>query len=176
MKPRALAIAALIFAAVFASHFGYQAFQKTHVANQWVQVSAPPTSLWSRYVERGDYWLGYSYALAAAFTAFALVLTISRRRQAASGVVGGITLLGVLYGAGCFLIGCCGSPMLAVYLSLFGSAVLGFLKPLVAVITTLSVGVSAAVVIRRSRAPACATCEPTLAAKSTAGIEATRFD
>lgn len=176
MKPRALAIAVFVFAAAFALHFGYHAFEETHVANQWVQVPAPPTSLWSRYVERGDYWLGYSYALAAAFTAFALVLTIDRRRRAASGVVGGITLLGVLYGAGCFLIGCCGSPMLAVYLSLFGSSVLGFLKPLVAVITTLSVVASAAVVIRRSRAPACATCEPTLTPNSTAGIEPTRSD
>ena len=173
MKPSALAIAALVFAGVFASHLGYHVLQETHVANQWVQVSAPETSVWSRYVERGDYWLGYSYALAAAFTAFALLLTISRRRQAATGVVGGMTMLGVLYGAGCFLIGCCGSPMLAVYLSLFGSSVLGFLKPLVAVITTLSVAVSAVLIIRRSRASTCATCEPT-PAKSTDGFEVTR--
>ena len=48
-------------------------------------------------------------------------------------------LTGILYIGGCFLLGCCGSPMLAVYLSLFGSSFLGFTKPLVATITTVSV-------------------------------------
>ena len=161
MKSWAMALAALVFAVVFASHFGYQAFQETHVANQWVQVSAPATSAWFRYVERGDYWFGYSYALAAAFTAFALTLIIRKRRQAAQGVVGGVTLLGILYGAGCFLIGCCGSPMLAVYLTLFGSSVLGLLKPLVAIVTTVSVAVTAMLVLRRARTASCPTCAPT---------------
>ncbi len=71
-----------------------------------------------------------------------------------------MTLVGVLYGAGCFLIGCCGSPMLAVYLSLFGASVLGFLKPLVAIVTTLSVVASAIVIVRRARTSTCATCQP----------------
>jgi len=53
--------------------------------------------------------------------------------------VGGVTLTGILYVGGCFLLGCCGSPMLTVYLSLFGSSFLGITKPLVATITTVSV-------------------------------------
>ena len=73
-----------------------------------------------------------------------------------------MTLVGVLYGAGCFLIGCCGSPMLAVYLSLFGATVLGFLKPLVAIVTTLSVAASAIVIVRRARTSSCPTCQRTL--------------
>jgi hypothetical protein len=40
---------------------------------------------------------------------------------------------------GCFLIGCCGSPMLAVYLSLFGAKALGLGKPLMALVTLISV-------------------------------------
>ena len=40
---------------------------------------------------------------------------------------------------GCFLIGCCGSPMLAVYLSLFGAKALGLGKPLMALVTLVSV-------------------------------------
>ena len=41
---------------------------------------------------------------------------------------------------GCFLIGCCGSPMLAVYLSLFGAKALGLGKPFMALVTLVSVG------------------------------------
>jgi hypothetical protein len=157
----AIVAAVIVFAAVFGLHFGLVSWQHSHVAAQWVRISnAPDPSAWARYLERGDAWFGYSYALATAFTAFALALTI-RRRRAASGVVGGMTLVSVLYGAGCFLIGCCGSPMLAVYLSLFGASVLGFLKPLVAIITTFSVVVSAIVIVRRARASSCPTCPPT---------------
>ena len=54
--------------------------------------------------------------------------------------MGGITLVGVLMAGGCFLIGCCGSPMLAVYVSLFGSRALGVGKPLTALVTLVSVG------------------------------------
>lgn len=112
------ALAALAFAATLGLHFGVLSWQHAHVASHWVHVAgAPDQSAWARYVGQGDYWFGYSYALAAAFTVFALALTIRQRRQAAQGIVGGVTMLGVLYGAGCFLIGCCGSPMLAVYLS-----------------------------------------------------------
>src|SRR5208283_3790556 len=48
----------------------------------------------------------------------------------AGAAAGGLTLLGALMAGGCFLIGCCGSPMLAVYLSLFGAKALGLGKPL----------------------------------------------
>ena len=163
MNRSGLAVMAVVFAAVFGLHFGLVSWQQAQVAAQWVRVSsAPGISAWERYVERGDYWFGYSYALAAAFTVFAFAMTIRQSRRAASGVVGGVTFLGVLYGAGCFLIGCCGSPMLAVYLSLFGSSILGFLKPIVAAITTLSVVVSAVLILRRARASSCATCQPAL--------------
>jgi hypothetical protein len=58
---------------------------------------------------------------------------------AVGAAVGGITLVGVLMAGGCFLIGCCGSPMLAVYVSLFGSRALGVGKPLTALVTLVSV-------------------------------------
>ena len=41
--------------------------------------------------------------------------------------MGGITLSGFLAVAGCYLLGCCGSPMLAVYMSLFGVSFLRIL-------------------------------------------------
>lgn len=153
---------AVVFALVFGLHFGLITREQTHVAAQWVSVEGQSAPAWAQYLQRGDYWFGYSYALAAAFTTFAIGLTVRQRRRAAQGVLGGVTLLGVLYGAGCFLIGCCGSPMLAVYLSLFGTSVLGLLKPVVALITTLSVAISAAVILRRARSKSCESCEARL--------------
>ncbi len=159
MKPPLL-IALAVFGAVLGLHFGYHAWQEARVAAQWVQIAAAPSpSAWTNYLERGDYWLGYSYALAAGFTAFGLARMVRRRRQAAASVAGGVTMLGVLYGAGCFLVGCCGSPMLAVYLSVFGASVLGFIKPIVAAVTTLSVVGSAILLEGRTRRASCE-CPP----------------
>lgn len=156
-----LGLAALVFVATLGLHFGVLSWQHAQVAAHWLRISdAHDDSAWARYVGQGEYWFGYSYALAAAFTVFALAQTVRQRRRAAQGIVGGVTMLGVLYGAGCFLIGCCGSPMLAVYLSLFGSSVLGFLKPLVALVTTISVVVSTVLIIRRARTTECDCCAP----------------
>jgi len=85
--------------------------------------------------------MGFSYALGAAFAAWALLQYLAVRQAAmAAGAAGGVTLVGVLMGAGCFLIGCCGSPMLGVYAGIFGAKALGVGKPLMALVTVLSVG------------------------------------
>lgn len=95
---------------------------------------------WHRYVRSEGYWTGYTYALSLGFAAVAF--RNYRERRFCSGgaaVVGGVTLSGFLAFAGCFLVGCCGSPMLGVYLSLFGAEFLPFAKPLVAGITTVMI-------------------------------------
>ena len=93
------------------------------------------------YMQSQDYFTGFSYGLGTAFAAWAILQFIRQRRAAfAAGAVGSVTLVGVLMAAGCFLIGCCGSPMLGVYLSLFGAKALGAGKPLMALITLLSTG------------------------------------
>lgn len=156
MKAARLILCLLVFLGVFSAHLGYKAWQEQRIAARWVTIeSSSRPSAWARYVERQDYWLGYSYALVAAFTAFAFFRTLEHRRREARGVLSGITLLGVLYGVGCFLIGCCGSPMLGVYLSIFGASILGALKPIVAGITTLSVVLSGVYLVRRSRQACC---------------------
>jgi hypothetical protein len=144
------------FVAVFSAHLGYHAWREHRVAAQWVSVEAPQRpSPWARYFERQDYYLGYSYALAAAFTAFAILKTVQQRRREARGILSGLTLMGALYVGGCYLIGCCGSPLLGVYLSLFGASFLGALKPIVAGVTTVSVLASGVYTARRSRRPCC---------------------
>lgn len=88
-----------------------------------------------------DYYLGFSYALGAAFAVWATVQFVRTCQAAmAAGAAGSVTLVGVLMAAGCFLLGCCGSPMLGVYLALFGAKFLGAGKPIMALVTLLSVG------------------------------------
>ena len=88
-----------------------------------------------------DYFLGFSYALGAAFAVWAMVQFVHTRKAAmAAGAAGSVTLVGLLMAGGCFLLGCCGSPMLGVYLALFGAKFLGAGKPLMAAVTLLSVG------------------------------------
>ena len=93
------------------------------------------------YLAAQDYFLGFSYALGAAFAMWAGGQFLRQRRAAlAAGAVGSIGLVGVIMAGGCFLLGCCGSPMLGVYLALFGAKALGVGKPLMAGITLLSTG------------------------------------
>ncbi len=72
------------------------------------------------YFQARDYYTGFSYALGAAFAAWAIGrFSRSRQTAMAAGAAGSITFVGVLMAAGCFMIGCCGSPMLGVYLGIF---------------------------------------------------------
>ena len=127
----------LTFVLILLLHAVYSIRQTLQASQQWAQFGNTP--LWFSYFTRQDFFMGFSYALAGAFTVYALLKFSESKKICAAGVIGGVTLIGVLNLAGCFLLGCCGSPMLAVYLSLFGSSFLGFTKPLVAAITTTSV-------------------------------------
>ena len=127
----------IAFILVLLFHIIYSIWKALQISQQWVQFEN--ISFVSQYFKRQDFFLGYSYALAGAFTIYALLKLLQNRRSGVVGVVSGVTLTGILYIGGCFLLGCCGSPMLVIYLSLFGSSFLGFTKPLVATITTASV-------------------------------------
>ena len=127
------------FVAVFTLHAIFSIWQGISVSRQWVQVEE--VNWIQRYFGRQDYLLGFSYALAGSFTVYAFLKFLSNRGGSMSGVVGGVTLTGVLYFGGCFLLGCCGSPILAVYLSLFGSSFLGFTKPLTLIVTLTSIAI-----------------------------------
>jgi tetrahydromethanopterin S-methyltransferase subunit A len=141
------------FFAVLLIHFAYTVWQTIETTNKWKQVKEI-NPFW-QYFERQDFFLGLSYALTAAFTAYAIANFLEKRKSGIVGTVGGFTLAGLLYFAGCFLTGCCGSPMLTVYLSLFGSSVLGFAKPLTAGLTTMSVILGFAWINRNSKTKVC---------------------
>lgn len=112
------------------------------VQNVWLTVPAAESPGWlDRYIIGEYYWMGYVYALSIAFAAYALLLFMSTRVSSTGRfAIGSISLSGFLAIFGCFLVGCCGSPMLGVYLSLFGASFLPFAKPLVALITTILIG------------------------------------
>jgi hypothetical protein len=137
---------AIVFLAVFAAHALYVDACAMSAPSGWMDFgisanAAGPLGL-RAYWRGQDYFVGFSYALAAAFATWALSRSIFLRQGravAAGAAAGGVTLVGALMAGGCFLIGCCGSPMLAVYLSLFGAKALGLSKPLMALVTFVSV-------------------------------------
>ena len=140
-------IPAVVFVTIFVAHALYLGFFAVSAPSGWTDFNmsanaAGPLGL-GTYWRGQDYFIGFSYALGAAFAAWALSRCIAFRRgrlAAGGAAVGGLTLVGVLMAGGCFLIGCCGSPMLAVYVSLFGAKALGIGKPLTALVTLASVG------------------------------------
>lgn len=125
------------FAAVLAVHF--LGFGLSSPATRWVSLEGDRSTSWLRaYLESQSYWLGASYGLSLAFGAVALRRYREERFCGVPSLAfGGVTLTGFLAIAGCYLLGCCGSPMLAVYLTLFGAAFLPLAKPIIFSITAV---------------------------------------
>ena len=129
------------FAVVLALHVAYRAFFPETVPGQerWVSVPTAQPSPVAVYLHSQAYFLGLSYASAAAFAVVAFRRYKERRHCADRNLaLGGIGISGVLAVAGCFLVGCCGSPMLGVYVSLVGAWILPLTGPLTLAITLLS--------------------------------------
>ena len=135
-----------VFIAVWLVHYVWLGFfpEQDPAQSRWVEIAAPAQASWFRnYVETQSYWLGFSYALSLAFAAVALRRYREQRLCASRNLaIGGATFSGGLAVVGCYLIGCCGSPMLAVYLSLFGAQFLPLAKPFIALVTTVFIGIA----------------------------------
>jgi len=151
---RQLLIPAGVFIIVFVMHYVWLGLfpERDMAQNLWTPVE---TSWLQAYIASQNYWLGFSYGLSLAFAAYAILRyreeRISRARNLA---VGSVSFTGFLAVADCFLLGCCGSPMLAVYISLFGAAFLPFIpfmKPLVALVTVVSISLALVWMNRRKR-------------------------
>lgn len=136
-----------VFAMAFAGHFIWFALwggTPSGAASGCASCDtacAAPQPIGNQYIGTQSYLLGYSIALPLAFAAFAIRQFFEHRAQAAAkgAAVGGLSLSALLGFAGCWMTGCCGSPMLGVYISLLGAGFLPFAKPLVAGVTTLSI-------------------------------------
>ncbi len=131
-----------VFAATVAAHYLWTSRQPESAASQspWAALPSEELSPLSHYFQDSGYWLAYSYGISFAFAVVALRRFIRIKTPAGGGfALGGVTFSGLLAFFGCYLTGCCGSPMLVVYLNLFGARFLPFAKPFVALITTLSI-------------------------------------
>lgn len=141
----------IAFVAVFLSHMLYLYYLTSAPQKDWADNFSPSGSFWRSYVIGQDYFLSFCYALSASFAVWATARFVySRRRAAAVGAFGGVSLVTLLAAAGCFLIGCCGSPMLPIYVALFGSHAAGIGKPLMALISLISIGGGYLYVLRQS--------------------------
>lgn len=129
------------FVTVFVGHVLYLRYLAGAPQKDWADNFNPSVDFWRSYFVSQDYFVSFSYALSASFAVWATARFVySRRRRAAIGAFGGVSLVTFLAAAGCFLIGCCGSPMLPIYIGLFGSQAAGVGKPLMALISAISIG------------------------------------
>lgn len=120
----------LAFHFLWFSHYGPQA--------RWISLDDELALSLRPYLESQSVWLGLSYALSLSFAALWLRRYREQRLCSASTLmVGGVTLSGAFAVGGCYLLGCCGSPMLGVYLGLFGATFLPFRGPTVFALTAL---------------------------------------
>ncbi len=151
-------LAPLIFVGVYAAHAFYVSRIVATPMEGWANSEVMGTGFLGlgSYLQGQDYYTGFSYALGAAFAAWAIGRFLRSRQTAmAAGAAGSITFVGVLMAAGCFMIGCCGSPMLGVYLGIFGAKALGVGKPLMALVSLASVGVGYWYLSRRIKKEIC---------------------
>ncbi|QXE92432.1 hypothetical protein KP001_07880 [Geomonas subterranea] len=147
------------FLGVCLGHALYVRYQAAIPTDGWADVGVGQGGLWGfdYYVQAQDYYMGFSYGLGSAFAVWAWAKYVTLRQAAmAAGAAGSITLVGILMSAGCFLVGCCGSPMLGVYAGIFGIKALGVGKPLMAIITVMSVGFGYCYLSRRLSRIGCA--------------------
>ena len=142
---------AVAFVAVFLGHVLWLYYRTSMAQKSWADNFDQPGNFWSHYLIGQDYFVSFSYALSASFAVWATARFLHFRRQSAAiGAFGGVSLVMLLAAGGCFLIGCCGSPMLPIYVSLFGSQAAGVGKPFMALISLISIAGAYLYMKRRS--------------------------
>jgi hypothetical protein len=148
-----LAVSLAVFAAVFALHARLKMYPAADpTLSRWAELAPVGFSeRLSSYYGSGGLWLGYCYGVAAGFAAFAALSFLAHRTRGLA-AAGGLTFSGALAAAACFLTGCCGSPMLAIWVGLLGAAAAPWLGPAAALLTTVSVIVAGRRMIRRDGA------------------------
>ncbi|MEK6714690.1 MAG: hypothetical protein AABY43_01425 [Candidatus Omnitrophota bacterium] len=100
-----------------------------------------------KYIKEQDYFLGISYALSLAFMAFAFLKYKENRKSALKAGLGS-GLLAALLWFSCFFFGCCGSPMIIVYLNLFGLSTLRIPKAALLLMTIIFIGIAYVLLIK----------------------------
>lgn len=107
-----------------------------------------------RYIKEQEYFPGISFALSFAFMAFAFLKFKENRKRALKAAIGG-SLIAIISWFLCFLFGCCGSPMLIVYLNLIGLSSVKVSKLALLVMTIIFVGIGYIWLIKKSPKGCC---------------------
>ncbi len=137
--------------AVFLAYAGWLVFHpQVSQAPGWGTVVEPLADRVGVFFSRDSFWMGASYGLSAGFTVFALLaFREDWKARAAVGAAGGVAMAGAVYALGCFVLGCCGSPMLVVYAGLLGAKWAKVSGPLVFGLTLASVALGVRMLRRR---------------------------
>lgn len=148
---------AFVCVSVLLGHFLHATREPTRTTSDgvWMEFAfdRPEQSRLSLYVESSDYWLGASYALAGAFAMWCFLRILRMRREALVANSGALTVSGLLWASVCFLTGCCGSPMLPIYVGLLGPSIVQSTKPLTFLITLISLFVGFVWMVKRTPKP-----------------------
>lgn len=111
-----------------------------------------------RYVRDQEIFLGIAYAISIAFITFSFLKFKDDRKNALKAATAGgfFTIILWLF---CFLSGCCGSPMLIVYLNLLGISSLKIPKIVLLLMTIVFTGIGYLWLTKRTPKSCCG-CKP----------------
>lgn len=141
-KIKKIVVIVTVFILVFMTHLLYF---KIKLAEEPCKSIA----WFQEYIKGREYFLGLSYALSFAFIVFAFFKFKENRKNALkAAMVGGIFT--VILWFLCFLFGCCGSPMLIVYLNLLGISGLKVPKLVLLLMTVIFVVLGYTWLIKKS--------------------------
>lgn len=141
------------FVFIFVAHFMYTGITGARASQLWAYNVNNP---WKAYFFRGDYFLGLAYALSVTFTLFVFLNFLEQRKNKKE-LAASVSATGLLYLFGCYLVGCCGSPLLAVYAGFFGASFLGWTKTAIFALTLVSV-IAGVVWMKRKAGALCPNC------------------
>jgi len=128
-----------IFIIALSLHLAYFKVTEEHCASiGWFQ----------RYVLEQEYFVGFSYALSFTFMTFAFLKYKENRKNALKAGLGS-GLLVVFLWFSCFFFGCCGSPMIIVYLNLFGLSTLKIPKVILLLMTVIFLSIAYIFLMRK---------------------------
>ena len=122
----------LTFIVVFIMHLLY-------FAHANFDCVAGTVDWFAMYVSLQEYYMGFSYAISLAFVAFSFMKFKECRKKAIGTGIGASAWVIAVWILGCFLVGCCGSPMWIVYVNLLGISILKIPKWSIAMISLLMV-------------------------------------
>lgn len=144
LKAKRLLAPLLVFITVWIIHYIWIIYfpEIDETQLQWAPVGhSTAIELFKGYIASKSYFLSYTYALSFAFAYFNY-RNYQEKKACSPGkipLISSIGITSILSVSGCFLIGCCGSPMLAVYLTWFGAGFVPIAKPLIAILSTLMI-------------------------------------